>query len=119
MAKTESEPQKQAAPAPDKKKKEKKPKAKANPVPPVVDLTINFASKTFLLISIMVGLISLGSGADLLTIFVRTMVSMIVSGLLMWLISWWFTQQYLADQQEQTKLKNAENADGMMKEIKA
>jgi hypothetical protein len=121
MAKTEnSEPQKQtpAAPAPEKKK-EKKPRVKQIEVPPLVDLTINFSSKAFLLVSLLVALISLSAGCDLLTIFVRTMVTMIVSGLLMWLVSWWITQQYLADQQEQFKAKREEPADGLIKDVKA
>ncbi len=118
MAKNETPEPKPAAPAPEKKK-EKKPKAPPVVVPPLVDLTINFSSKAFLLVSLLVALISLSSGADLLTIFVRTMVTMIVSGLLMWLVSWWITQQYLADQQAQSNKKDDDMADGMLKDVKA
>ncbi len=118
MAKNETPEPKPAAPAPEKKK-EKKPKAPPVVVPPLIDLTINFSSKAFLLVSLLVALISLSSGCDLLTIFVRTMVTMIVSGLLMWLVSWWVTQQYLADQQEQSRKKNEEPIDSLMNDLKA
>ena len=118
MAKNETPEPTPAPPAPEKKK-EKKPKALPVVVPPLVDLTINFSSKAFLLVSLLVALISLSAGCDLLTIFVRTMVTMIVSGLLMWLVSWWITQQYLADQQDQPHKRDGDAADGKMKDVKA
>jgi hypothetical protein len=119
MAKQENpEPQKPApVSAADKKKKEKA--LKRFMVPPLIDMIIDFSSKAFLLVSLLVALVSFGSGCDLTTIFVRTLVAMIVTGLLMWVLSWWITQQYIAEHQPRYKATNVENSEGMMKDIKA
>ena len=115
MAK-EPEPKK-GTPPPTEKKKEQA--SKRPVVPPLIDMTINFSSKVFLMVSLLVALISFGTGCDLTTIFVRTMVAMIVSGLLMWVISWWVTQQYIEDHRQLYKTANHENGEGVMKDIKA
>jgi hypothetical protein len=135
MAKTDpAEAQKAAPPPPpppkkkEKKKKEKPVKQKLE-VPPLVDLTIVFSRSAFLLVTVLVALISFSAGCDLQTIFVRTMVSMIVTGLIMWLASWWVTQQVIEDHLAEQKAKKEEEAlaqavalpvdEGLLNDVKA
>lgn len=121
MAKADNpEPQKPAAPpTPEKKKKKEKPVKPKIEVPPVVDMVISFSKTTVLLISILVALISINSGSDLQTIFVRALTALIVSGVIIWLVSWMFTQQYLESILTQPKKDADGSEDGMMKDLKA
>lgn len=121
MAKADlPESQKPAGPPPpdNKKKKEKKVKPKIE-VPPVVDLVISFSRSTVLLISVLVALISINSGCDLQTIFVRSLTALIVSGVVIWLVSWMFTQQYLESILPKPKNDSESQEDGSMKDVKA
>jgi hypothetical protein len=118
MAKTETpEAPKPAAPAPEKKKKVKQ----KLEVPPMVDMTIAFSRSAFLMISILVALISYSAGCDMQTIFVRTMIAMIITGLLMWLASWWVTQQVIESHLAEQNTKSAKNLpdEGLLKDVKA
>ena len=119
MAKPENpEPQQPAVPPPPKKKKEKPVKGKME-VPPMVDLVISFSRSVVLLISILVALISISSGCDLQTIFVRFLAALIVSGMVLWLVSWLFTQQYYENALVKPK-KDSETADdSLMNDVKA
>jgi hypothetical protein len=122
MAKTE--PPKQETPptpppAPKKKeKKEKKPKPTIE-VPPVVDMTISFSRTATLSVTVIVALFSLSAGADFQTIFVRSTVALIVSGLLLWLISWWVAHTYLENAISKENNQQEISSEGLIKDIKA
>jgi hypothetical protein len=119
MAKGTPEAQPATPPPPDKKK-DKAGKKKVE-VPPMVDLTITFARAAFLLVSVMVALISYGAGCDWQTIFVRTMVSMISTGMILWLVSWWVTQKVIENYYSDVKAKQANHLhdEGLLKDVKA
>ena len=129
MAKTDAPETVKAAPQPEKKKKEKAKKVKpVKPkleVPPLVELTITFSRMAFLMVSILAALLSFSAGADLQTIFVRTMVTMIVAGMAFWLVSWWVAQQMIEDRQAELKAKEAEKEaqklpeEGLLTDVKA
>jgi hypothetical protein len=119
MAKTETpEPQKAAPPPAPEKKKPKKQKLE---VPPMVELTIAFSRSAFILVSILVALISYSAGCDLQTIFARTMVAMIITGLILWLISWWVMQIVIENQLAEQKEKQGDSLpdEGLLKDMKA
>lgn len=122
MSKTESpEAQKLNSPQPSAEKPKKKEKVKKQRVelPPLIEMTITFSRTSVVLITMVVALISLSTGADLLTLFVRSIVAMMVSGLLLWLVSWWVTQNYFDSMREQSKNPEEGIPDGAMKDIKA
>ena len=121
MAKPETlEPQKATPPPSSEKKKEKPVKRKAE-LPPMIDLTIAFSRAAFLLVSILVALISYSAGCDMQTIFVRTMVSMIITGLILWLVSWWVMQVVIEDHLAEQKVKHEPNLpdESLLKDVKA
>lgn len=97
----------------------KKNKSKTLEVPHLVDMTITFARSAFLLVSMLVALISYGAGSDLQTIFVRTMIAMIVAGLVMWLISWWVTEQVLEGQSTAGGAGGNLQEDPFLKDVRA
>lgn len=88
-------------------------------LPPLVEMMIAFSRTAVVLVAVMVALISINLGCDLLTIFIRTMVSLIGSGLLLWLISWWITQLYFEGLVTNQKNQIGESPEGTIKDFKA
>ena len=136
MAKQEvPEPPKQVAPPPPPEKKAKvkkeKPQKPRLDVPPMVDLVITVSRSVVVLLTIFVALITINAGNDLRTIVVRTMAAMIVFGLIMWVVSWAITEQYLENfiskaKEEAEKKEKLEKSDklenlddSLMKDAKA
>ena len=103
----------------DSKPKEKKSKKPRVELPPLVEMVITFAKTTVVLVAVMVALISLNMGADLQTIFIRTMVTLVASGLLLWIITWWLAQLYFEGMVNNQKNQMEGSPDGTMKDIKA
>jgi len=118
MAKPDKKQPPKQETAPQENKNDSKKKQMLE-VPPLVDMTITFSRSAFILISILVALVSFGSGSDLQTVFVRTLIAMIVTGLLMWLISWWITEQFFESQIKESAARSEMKDENMLKDVKA
>jgi hypothetical protein len=89
-------------------------------LPPVVEMIISIARSTVLLFAIVVALVSLNAGADVQTIFIRIMVTLMGSGLVLWLATWWITQLYFENViQKQNSQVGGAPEEGLIKDVKA
>ena len=75
--------------------KEKKPKAKpANDeveLPMLIEIGYTFAGILLVAVAVIVAAVSMVSGASLVQIFLRTLVTVVVMGVVLWLFTWQFS----------------------------
>jgi hypothetical protein len=103
----EDQAEQEPAPKPKKQKKIKEKKSEIE-LPMLVEIAFTFSGIMLISVSLMVAAISFISGAAALEIFLRTLVSTIVMGGMLWLFNWQFSTGVL--QGAMRTLEEEENA---------
>ena len=104
-----------AKPDKGKKPKGKPAKEEAVELPMLVEIGYTFSGILLVFVAIAVAAVSWVSGASLIEIFLRTMISVVVMGCVLWLFTWQFTtgvlQGAMLSLEEEEKQKAQKVAD--------
>ena len=90
-AENEKNVKSKAKPAKEKKPKGKAAKEEAVELPMLVEIGYTFSGILLVFVALAVAVVSLISGASLIEIFLRTLISVVVLGCVLWLFTWQFT----------------------------
>jgi len=83
--------QSKATPPKEKKPKAKPVKEEAVELPMLVEISYTFSGILLVFSALAVAFVSWASGASLIQVFVRTLISVVVMGCVLWLFTWQFS----------------------------